>query len=111
MGKCFSKLFNEILIASGTSFHPFNIGNMAKKNSQPLFLPCTPKGIIQLIESTGVEIAGKHAVVIGRSDIVGSPVATLLTAKHATVTLCHSKTVNIESFVNIHSRQPIVHIN
>ncbi|OBZ80673.1 Bifunctional protein FolD 2, partial [Choanephora cucurbitarum] len=78
-------------------FHAVNIGNMAKKNSQPMFLPCTPKGIIHLLKSTGIEIAGKQAAVIGRSDIVGAPVATLLTAEHATVTLCHSKTPDVES--------------
>lgn len=72
---------------------------MAKKNGEPLFLPCTPKGIIHLLKSTGIEISGKQAAVIGRSDIVGSPVATLLTAEHATVTLCHSRTLDIESIV------------
>lgn len=73
---------------------------MAKKDSDPLFLPCTPKGIIHLLKSTGVPIAGKQAAVIGRSDIVGAPVATLLTAENATVTLCHSRTVDIESIVS-----------
>lgn len=72
---------------------------MAKRTSEPLFLPCTPKGIIHLLKSTGVEIAGKQAAVVGRSDIVGAPVATLLTAEHATVTLCHSKTTDLEKIV------------
>ncbi|GAA5804519.1 hypothetical protein HPULCUR_010017 [Helicostylum pulchrum] len=80
-------------------FHAINIGNMAKRTSEPLFLPCTPKGIIHLLKSTGVEIAGKQAAVVGRSDIVGAPVATLLTAEHATVTLCHSKTTDLEKIV------------
>ncbi|KAL7309087.1 tetrahydrofolate synthase [Mucor circinelloides] len=80
-------------------FHAFNIGNMAKKATTPLFLPCTPKGVIHLLRSTGVAIAGKRAVVVGRSDIVGTPVASLLTAEHATVTICHSRTKNIESFI------------
>ncbi|CAO0795459.1 unnamed protein product [Mucor circinelloides] len=80
-------------------FHAINIGNMAKKGGDPLFLPCTPKGIIHLLKSTGIDIAGKQAAVVGRSDIVGSPVATLLTAEHATVTLCHSKTPDIEAIV------------
>lgn len=83
------------------SFHAINIGNMAKKGGDPLFLPCTPKGIIHLLKSTGIDIAGKQAAVVGRSDIVGSPVATLLTAEHATVTLCHSKTPDIEAIVCI----------
>ncbi|KAI7901991.1 formate--tetrahydrofolate ligase-domain-containing protein [Cokeromyces recurvatus] len=80
-------------------FHAVNIGNMAKRNSTPLFLPCTPKGIIHLLKSTGINMVGKKAAVIGRSDIVGSPVATLLTAENATVTLCHSKTDDIEAIV------------
>lgn len=72
---------------------------MAKKGGEPLFLPCTPKGIIHLLKSTGVDIVGKQAAVIGRSDIVGAPVATLLTAEHATVTVCHSRTPDIEAIV------------
>lgn len=72
---------------------------MAKKASEPLFLPCTPKGIIHLLKSTGVDIAGKQAAVVGRSDIVGAPVSTLLTAENATVTLCHSKTTDLENIV------------
>ncbi|CAO3654453.1 unnamed protein product [Mucor hiemalis] len=81
-------------------FHAFNIGNMAKKATTPLFLPCTPKGVIHLLKSTGIEISGKKAVVIGRSDIVGTPVASLLVAEHATVTVCHSRTQNIQSYVS-----------
>ncbi|KAI8973692.1 formate--tetrahydrofolate ligase-domain-containing protein [Mycotypha africana] len=80
-------------------FHAVNIGNMAKRQGEPLFLPCTPKGIIHLLKSTGVELAGKQAAVIGRSDIVGSPVATLLTSENATVTLCHSRTPKVEEIV------------
>ncbi len=60
------------------------------------FLPCTPHGCIKLIESTGMDIAGKNAVVIGRSNIVGKPVAMLLLRKNATVTICHSKTQNLK---------------
>ncbi|KAI7871194.1 formate--tetrahydrofolate ligase-domain-containing protein [Spinellus fusiger] len=80
-------------------FHAVNIGYMTKKNAEPLFLPCTPKGIVALLKSTGIELEGKHAVVLGRSDIVGAPVATLLTAENATVTLCHSKTIGLENIV------------
>ena len=62
------------------------------------FVPCTPKGVIKLIDSTGVDIAGKNAVVIGRSLIVGKPAALLLTARNATVTLCHSRTADIGDY-------------
>lgn len=60
------------------------------------FIPCTPKGIVELIKSTGIEIEGKNAVVIGRSNIVGKPVAQLLLNENATVTICHSKTNNLK---------------
>lgn len=63
------------------------------------FVPCTPKGCIALIESTGCEIKGKEAVVIGRSNIVGKPAALLLLQKHATVTVCHSRTVDLPAVV------------
>ncbi|KAG0174715.1 tetrahydrofolate synthase [Apophysomyces sp. BC1015] len=80
-------------------FHIVNTGNLAKKAGQPLFLPCTPKGIIEILKSTGVQISGKHAVVVGRSDLVGAPVSMLLMAEDATVTVCHSKTKNLEQMV------------
>ncbi|TCD60541.1 tetrahydrofolate synthase [Steccherinum ochraceum] len=80
-------------------FHAYNIGHLSSKASQPLFVPCTPAGVIKLLESTGVQIAGSNAVVLGRSDIVGSPVAALLRSKDATVTQCHSRTKNIEEIV------------
>ncbi|KAL1923344.1 uncharacterized protein VTP21DRAFT_8324 [Calcarisporiella thermophila] len=80
-------------------FHAENIGNMTKRKANPMFLPCTPKGIVELIRHVGVQIAGKRAVVVGRSDIVGTPIANLLTGEDATVTLCHSKTLNIEHIV------------
>ncbi|CAG8491641.1 12802_t:CDS:10 [Ambispora leptoticha] len=76
-------------------FHAHNIGNLSKRNSSPLFTPCTPKGIIELLNRTGIQISGKRAVVVGRSDIVGFPVFTLLSRADATVTLCHSKTDNL----------------
>jgi len=75
-------------------FHPVNVGNLVIGRDG--FVPCTPAGCIELIKSTGIEIAGKHAVVIGRSNIVGKPVAMLLLRENATVTMCHSKTTNIE---------------
>ncbi len=77
-------------------FHPISVGNMVLGNET--FLPCTPHGIIELIKRTGTEIAGKHAVVIGRSNIVGKPVSLLLQQENATVTMCHSRTQNLEEF-------------
>ncbi|GAA5885445.1 hypothetical protein JCM6882_009623 [Rhodosporidiobolus microsporus] len=80
-------------------FHAYNIGLLSSRASAPLFAPCTPAGVLLLLESTGIEIAGKHAVVLGRSDIVGSPVCALLRRKDATVTQCHSRTKNLEQLV------------
>ncbi|MFD2371890.1 bifunctional methylenetetrahydrofolate dehydrogenase/methenyltetrahydrofolate cyclohydrolase FolD [Brevibacillus sp. GCM10020057] len=76
-------------------FHPISVGNMVLGNET--FLPCTPHGIIELIKRTGTEMAGKHAVVIGRSNIVGKPVSLLLQQENATVTMCHSRTQNLEA--------------
>lgn len=73
-------------------FHPVNIGRLAMKGRDPLFIPCTPHGCIVLLEKTGVKIAGAEAVVVGRSNIVGLPVAMLLQERNATVTICHSRT-------------------
>ena len=78
-------------------FHPINVGRLVE--GDPVFVPCTPKGIIHMIDSTGVDIAGKRAVVIGRSNIVGKPVAMLLLHRHATVTICHSRTKDLPSVV------------
>lgn len=74
-------------------FHPVNVGRLHL--GEDCFVPCTPAGVIRLLEETGVDLCGKRAVVIGRSNIVGKPVASLLTAKNATVTLCHSRTENL----------------
>ena len=71
-------------------FHPFNVGRLVE--GSPVFVPCTPKGVMRMIESTGQSIEGKRAVVIGRSNIVGKPVALLLMHANATVTVCHSRT-------------------
>jgi methylenetetrahydrofolate dehydrogenase (NADP+)/methenyltetrahydrofolate cyclohydrolase len=71
-------------------FHPYNMGRLVE--GMAMFTPCTPKGVIKMIESTGVTIEGKRAVVIGRSNIVGKPAALLLMHRNATVTVCHSKT-------------------
>lgn len=75
-------------------FTPSNVGNMMI--GKPCFLPCTPAGCIEMIKSTGVEISGKKAVVIGRSNIVGKPAAMLLLRENATVTICHSRTTDLK---------------
>ncbi|GAA6044671.1 hypothetical protein JCM8097_004903 [Rhodosporidiobolus ruineniae] len=80
-------------------FHAYNIGLLSSRASAPLFAPCTPAGVMLLLESTGVDLRGKHAVVLGRSDIVGSPVCALLRRKDATVTQCHSRTQGLEELV------------
>ncbi|WVQ81822.1 hypothetical protein IAT38_003949 [Cryptococcus sp. DSM 104549] len=80
-------------------FHPENIGLLSSRISEPYFTPCTPAGAIKLIESTGFNLAGSNVVVLGRSDIVGTPVCALLRKKDATVTQCHSRTKNIEAIV------------
>ncbi len=74
-------------------FHPYNLGRLVE--GSPVFEACTPKGIIAMIDSTGVAIEGKRAVVVGRSNIVGKPVALMLLHRHATVTVCHSKTKDL----------------
>jgi len=79
-------------------FHPYNIGSLAMKGRNPLYVPCTPKGCIELLKRTGVEIQGKNAVVVGRSNIVGLPVAMLLLKSNATLTICHSHTDDISSY-------------
>ncbi len=73
-------------------FSPVNIGRLAQKGREPLFVPCTPYGCIYLLEQVGVKIEGANAVVLGRSNIVGMPAALLLIGRNATVTVCHSRT-------------------
>lgn len=80
-------------------FHPINIGRLSMKRRDPLFVPCTPKGCIELLDRRGVEIEGKRAVVLGRSNIVGLPVAMLLLHRNATLTICHSRTKNLADVV------------
>ncbi len=75
-------------------FHPANLGALLA--GRPKVVPCTPAGVMRLIEHAGIPLAGRSAVVIGRSSIVGKPLALLLLQKNATVTICHSKSVNIE---------------
>lgn len=74
-------------------FHPMNMGRLLE--GRPHLVPCTPAGILELIDSTGIELEGKRAVVVGRSNIVGKPTALLLLSRHATVTICHSRTKNL----------------
>ena len=80
-------------------FSPINIGRLAQKGRDPLFVPCTPFGCIYLLEKSGVKIEGANAVVLGRSNIVGMPVALLLIGKNATVTVCHSRTKDLPDVV------------
>jgi len=74
-------------------FHPINVGKMMI--GQPAFLPCTPHGVLMMVKSAGIDIAGKHVVVVGRSNIVGKPVGQLFLREHATVTYAHSKTPDL----------------
>ncbi|MDL2206177.1 bifunctional methylenetetrahydrofolate dehydrogenase/methenyltetrahydrofolate cyclohydrolase FolD [Eubacteriales bacterium OttesenSCG-928-N13] len=74
-------------------FHPVNTG--ALFSGEPGLIPCTPKGCLELIKREGIDIAGKNAVVVGRSNIVGKPMALLLLSEHATVTICHSRTKDL----------------
>lgn len=80
-------------------FGAHNIGELAKKGGKPLFVPCTPQGVMVLLEESGVDPRGKNVVVLGRSDIVGAPVSYLLRNADATVTVCHSKTRNLKDVV------------
>ncbi len=77
------------------AFHPYNVGELMI--GTPIFAPCTPAGIMELIKDAGLEVAGKNCVVIGRSNIVGKPMATLMLHNNATVTICHSKTKDLKS--------------
>jgi methylenetetrahydrofolate dehydrogenase (NADP+)/methenyltetrahydrofolate cyclohydrolase len=77
------------------AFHALNLGALLE--GHPRLLPCTPAGVMRLIEHAGVPVAGAHAVVVGRSNIVGKPLALLLLQKDATVTICHSKSRDLET--------------
>ncbi|KAM1150842.1 hypothetical protein ACFX2I_031263 [Malus domestica] len=94
------KVLSEISIEKDVDgFHPLNIGKLAMKGREPLFLPCTPKGCLELLSRSGISIKGKKAVVVGRSNIVGLPVSLLLLKADATVTVVHSRTPDPESFI------------
>ena len=92
---------NKVLLAISPNkdvdgFHPLNVGALVTGNT--LFQPCTPYGIMKLLEKSGVSIEGKHAVVVGRSNIVGKPMALMLLQQNATVTICTSKTVDLARY-------------
>ncbi len=90
------KILNSISIEKDIDgFHPINIGRLAQKGREPLFVPCTPDGCIYLIDQTGFDLKGANAVVLGRSNIVGMPVALLLVKRDATVTICHSRSKDL----------------
>ncbi len=76
-------------------FHPENVGLLVQK--RPRFVPCTPAGIMEMLKRSGIAVAGRRAVVLGRSDIVGKPMALLLLHADATVTVCHSRTADLAS--------------
>lgn len=80
-------------------FHPLNIGRLAQKGRDPLFIPCTPAGVMYMLEKELPSLEGLNAVVLGRSNIVGMPVALLLVRANATVTICHSRTQNLPDVV------------
>lgn len=100
------KHIDETLVTNAVStikdvdgFDRYNVGELSKRGGKPLFKPCTPNGIIELIKTTGVTLRGKNAVVIGRSDIVGTPVAAMLKNEDCTVTICHRHTADLPSVV------------
>lgn len=94
------RVLREIKIEKDVDgFHPLNIGRLAQKGRDPLFIPCTPFGCMVLLEEAGINPEGKNAVVLGRSNIVGMPVALLLVRANATVTICHSRTKNLADVV------------
>lgn len=80
-------------------FNPLNVGQLAMRGRRPDFVACTPAGCMRLLEETGVELRGARAVVVGRSNLVGTPLALLLTNADATVTLCHSHTKDLAAIV------------
>ena len=88
------KIINAISpMKDADCFHPVNVGRLMI--GKPIFQPCTPYGVIELIKEAGIDIAGKECVVLGRSNIVGKPQAIMLLSQNGTVTVCHSKTKNL----------------
>jgi len=94
------KVLNAISIEKDVDgFHPINLGRLAQKGRESLFVPCTPAGCLYLLDEMGVPLEGANAVVLGRSNIVGMPVALLLVKRNATVTICHSRTKDLPGVV------------
>ena len=92
------KVLNAIDIEKDVDgFHPINIGRLAQKGRESLFVPCTPAGCLYLLDKMNVPLEGANAIVLGRSNIVGMPVALLLVKRNATVTICHSRTKDLPS--------------
>ncbi len=90
------KILNTVSLEKDVDgFHPINIGRLAQKGREPLFIPATPSGVMYLLEQYAPKLEGANAVVLGRSNIVGMPVSLLLVRANATVTICHSRTVDI----------------
>lgn len=96
-----TKITNSVLHTKDVDgFHRYNAGELSKKGGKPFFIPCTPNGCIRLLKEAGVDPKGKNAVVLGRSDIVGTPVASLLKDLDATVTVCHRHTKNLPAILS-----------
>jgi methylenetetrahydrofolate dehydrogenase (NADP+)/methenyltetrahydrofolate cyclohydrolase len=94
------RVLNAISIEKDVDgFHPLNIGRLAQKGREPLFVPCTPDGVIYLLKKTLPSLEGLNAVVLGRSNIVGMPVALLLVRENATVTICHSRSRDLPAII------------
>lgn len=94
------RVLNAISIEKDVDgFHPLNIGRLAQKGREPLFVPCTPDGVIFLLKKTLPILEGLNAVVLGRSNIVGMPVALLLVRENATVTICHSRSRDLPAII------------
>jgi len=94
------QVLNRIRIEKDVDgFHPLNLGRLAQKGRDPLFIPCTPAGVMYLLDKTIPKLEGVNAVVLGRSNIVGMPVALLLVRANATVTICHSRTQDLPGVV------------
>jgi len=94
------RILNEVSLSKDVDgFHAVNIGKLAMKGREPTFIPCTPKGCLELLDREGVKIDGANAVVLGRSNIVGIPMSMLLLHRNATVTICHSRTKNVEEYL------------
>lgn len=87
------KILNSVDLEKDVDgFHPVNIGRLSMKGRDPLFIPCTPHGVIVLLEESDIQLSGAEAVIVGRSNIVGLPVAMLLQKANSTITICHSRT-------------------